>query len=517
MRDAAYSLVKPTPPPETDQAPLWAQALSDGAVRDPPPELRHEMAIWSPSAASLLGIDKISPEFEFEKNVLGGFGRLCKGMEPYAACYGGHQFGSWARQLGDGRAITLGEANGWEVQLKGAGLTPYSRTADGRAVLRSSLREFLCSEAMAALNVPTTRALALVTTGTGIVRDMFYSGQPRLEPGAVCTRIAPSFLRFGSFQLPASRQEFELVGQLADFAIEHHFPTIEKNDYESFVKEVSRLNAVMVAHWMSVGFVHGVMNTDNMSILGLTIDYGPYGFLDDYDPEYTPNTTDEMGKRYKYGAQPDIARWNVLQFVQSMVAITDVKTMQEVVDDFPKIYEREKNILFAKKLGFAGLNPEDEVPMLKELFSLMKADRMDWTNTWRSLSKITSDMDAEHVVERVFTHGNIFSGRKKPNLENWILWLTAYIARIRLNESKGVLSAEDRVKMMTSVNPAYILRNYMAQVAIEKAEKCDFTELKRLYKLLRNPYEEQIGMEKYTLQPPDWAAKRGVKVNSCSS
>ncbi|MBG3852707.1 YdiU family protein, partial [Xanthomonas hortorum pv. carotae] len=231
------------------------------------------------------------------------------GMQPWAVNYGGHQFGHWAGQLGDGRAISLGEAIGvdggrYELQLKGAGPTPYSRGADGRAVLRSSIREFLCSEAMHHLGVPTTRALSLVTTGDAVVRDMFYDGRPQREPGAIVCRVAPSFIRFGNFELPSARGDSALLRQWADFTIARDFPELKgagENLYAAWFAQVCERTAVMVAHWMRVGFVHGVMNTDNMSILGLTIDYGPYGWVDDYDPDWTPNTTDAQGRRYRFG------------------------------------------------------------------------------------------------------------------------------------------------------------------------------------------------------------------------
>ncbi|HVJ37063.1 MAG TPA: YdiU family protein, partial [Stenotrophomonas sp.] len=244
---------------------------------------------------------------------------LWPGMQTYAANYGGHQFGHWAGQLGDGRAIGLGEVIGGdgtrhELQLKGAGRTPYSRGADGRAVLRSSLREFICSEAMHHLGVPTTRALCLVGSGESVVRDMFYDGHPRAEPGALVCRVAPSFLRFGSFELPASRGDLALLRQLADFTQARDYPeligTAAARDAEWF-GQICERTAEMVAQWMRVGFVHGVTNTDNMSILGLTIDYGPYGWLEDYDPEWTPNTTDAGGRRYRFGAQPQVAYWNL--------------------------------------------------------------------------------------------------------------------------------------------------------------------------------------------------------------
>ena len=277
----------------------------------------------SPEVAALLDLDGRAADPAWSR-VLGG-NALVDGMEPYAANYGGHQFGQWAGQLGDGRAITLGEVinragQRWELQLKGAGPTPYSRAADGRAVLRSSIREFLCSEAMHHLGVPTTRALSLVLTGEQVVRDMFYDGNPRLEPGAIVCRVAPSFIRFGNFELPASRGDLA-APQSADRL--HDPPRLSRSSLSGGeparsggARRVVRAGVpsgprAMVADWMRVGFVHGVMNTDNMSILGLTIDYGPYGWVDDFDPDWTPNTTDAGGRRYRFGAQPQIAYWNL--------------------------------------------------------------------------------------------------------------------------------------------------------------------------------------------------------------
>ena len=306
---------------------LDALRFDNGFVRELPgdPEQGHRRrevraAVWSPTAptpvaaptllahsrevAALLGLDDADVASPAFVQVFGG-NALLSGMQPYAGNYGGHQFGQWAGQLGDGRAITLGEVvnardERWELQLKGAGPTPYSRTADGRAVLRSSIREFLCSEAMHHLGVPTTRALSLVGTGEPVVRDMFYDGHPKPEPGAIVCRVAPSFLRFGHYQLPASRGDTDLLRTLVDFTIRRDFPHLSGEGealYAAWFAEVCERTAVMVAHWMRVGFVHGVMNTDNMSVLGLTIDYGPYGWIDNYDPDWTPNPTDAQGRR----------------------------------------------------------------------------------------------------------------------------------------------------------------------------------------------------------------------------
>jgi uncharacterized protein YdiU (UPF0061 family) len=298
---------------------------------DPTPVASPRTLAWSPEVAELLGLDPAVCRSDDFAAVFGG-NRVPAGAQPYALCYGGHQFGSWAGQLGDGRAIALGEVldrdGGHQtLQLKGAGPTPYSRSADGRAVLRSSIRELLCSEAMHHLGVPTTRALSLVTTGDDVVRDVLYDGHPRPEPGAVVCRVAPSFTRFGSFELPASRGDVGLLRALVETTIATDFPHLATGPFADQVaalfREVCDRTADLVVHWMRVGFVHGVLNTDNMSILGLTIDYGPYGWLEDFDPGWTPNTTDAGTRRYRYGAQPQVVQWNLLQLANALLQLTD--------------------------------------------------------------------------------------------------------------------------------------------------------------------------------------------------
>ena len=326
---------------------------------EPSPVTAPRLIAHSAEVATLLGIDATdigSPEFA---NVFGG-NALLDGMQPYAANYGGHQFGQWAGQLGDGRAITLGESinaagKRWELQLKGAGPTPYSRSADGRAVLRSSIREFLCSEAMHHLGVPTTRALSLVATGESVVRDMFYDGHPKSEPGAIVCRVAPSFIRFGNFELPASRGDIALLRQLIDFTIRRDFPQLEGAGealYGDWFAQVCERTARMVAHWMRVGFVHGVMNTDNMSILELTIDYGPYGWIDNYDPDWTPNTTDAQGRRYRFGQQPQIAFWNLTRLANALApAFASHDPLHAGLQRYAEVYAEADRDNIARKLG----------------------------------------------------------------------------------------------------------------------------------------------------------------------
>ena len=326
----------------------------------------------SREVATLLGFsdeDIASPSFA---EVFAG-NALLEGMRPYAANYGGHQFGHWAGQLGDGRAITLGELIApdgarYELQLKGAGRTAYSRTADGRAVLRSSIREFLCSEAMHHLRVPTTRALSLVATGEEVIRDMFYDGHPRPEPGAVVCRVAPSFLRFGNFELPAARNDLSLLNRLVAFTIAHHFPHLlaaggaaaDESVRGRWFAEVCERTARMAAHWMRVGFVHGVMNTDNMSILGLTIDYGPYGWIDNFDRDWTPNTTDAEGRRYRFGQQPQIAYWNLGRLANALAPVFGShEPLYAGLRRFVEVYVEAERSNIAAKLGLRECLDED--------------------------------------------------------------------------------------------------------------------------------------------------------------
>ena len=316
-------------------------------------------------------------------------------MDPYATCYGGHQFGNWAGQLGDGRAINLGEVvnrrgEHWTLQLKGAGETPYSRTADGLAVLRSSVREFLCSEAMYHLGVPTTRALSLILTGEEVIRDMFYNGNPRPEPGAVVCRVAPSFTRFGNFQIFAARGEIDLLKKLVDYTIRTDFPHLGEPSLDVYLKwfeEVCRRTAEMIVHWQRVGFVHGVMNTDNMSILGLTIDYGPYGWLENYDPNWTPNTTDAAERRYRFGNQPQIAFWNLGQLANAIYPLIEqVEPLQQAINAYKDTFERGWQTMVADKLGLNVYDPATDDELNTELLILLQLVETDMTIFYRKLA-----------------------------------------------------------------------------------------------------------------------------------
>jgi len=451
--------------------------------------------------------------------------RLLPGMDPYAICYGGHQFGNWAGQLGDGRAINLGEVvnrhgEHLTLQLKGAGSTPYSRTADGLAVLRSSVREFLCSEAMHHLGVPTTRALSLILTGEQVVRDMFYSGDPKPEPGAVVCRVAPSFTRFGSFQIFAARGEIELMKKLLDYTIRTDFPHLgepSRDVYLAWFAEVCRRTAKMIVHWQRVGFVHGVMNTDNMSILGLTIDYGPYGWLENYDPNWTPNTTDAADRRYRFGNQPQIAFWNLGQLANAIYPLIEqVEPLQQAINAYKDTFEQGWQTMVAAKLGLNTYDPVIDNELNTELLILLQLVETDMTIFYRKLALLVmavelSDealmaplMEAYYVPEQI-------SDDYKARLGNW---LRTYIKRV---QASGIADAE-RIKTMNAANPKYVLRNYLAQLAIDKAEQGDFSMVNELLELLRHPYDEQPGKEEFALKRPDWARQRpGCSMLSCSS
>jgi len=491
----------------------------------PTPVAAPRMVAVSPEVASLVGIDPAALRSADLAAVFAG-NALLPGMSPYAANYGGHQFGHWAGQLGDGRAITLGEVlrpDGarWELQLKGAGPTPYSRSADGRAVLRSSVREFLCSEAMHHLGVPTTRALCLVATGEPVVRDMFYDGHPREEPGAIVCRVAPSFIRFGNFELPASRNDVPLLRRLVDFTIRRDFPSLvppvddgsarlPESVHAAWFAKVCTRTATLVAHWMRVGFVHGVMNTDNMSILGLTIDYGPYGWIDDFDLDWTPNTTDAEGRRYRFGQQPHVAYWNLTRLAGALAPLfASLEPLQDALARYADEYVAADRAHIAAKLGL-GTCTDDDVALMHDLHRLLQQGEVDMTLFFRALADVDVGAPSVATFDDTF-----YDADRRAGVEAELrAWLARYAARI---VQDGRPLAERR-RLMNATNPRYVLRNYLAQQAIDRAEQGDDRGIDELLDVLRHPYDDQPGREAIAQRRPEWARDRpGCSMLSCSS
>ena len=460
------------------------------------------LRLWSSEMGKTLDLEKSNGI------VLGGSNTV-NGMDPYAQRYGGHQFGNWAHQLGDGRAITLGEVQlkkeVLELQLKGAGRTPYSRFADGKAVLRSSIREFLCSEAMHHLGVPTTRALSLVTTGEMVTRDVMYDGNPAPEIGAVVCRVAPSFIRFGSFQIHTADGNYDTLRTLLEHTIKHHFHghnIADDTGIVAWLKHVAETTAEMISHWMRVGFVHGVMNTDNMSIHGLTIDYGPYGWLEDYNPNWTPNTTDASTRRYRYGHQAQIGAWNIARLAEAVAPLMDdVESLYSVLEHYENKYIEFQNSNWGKKLGIDDFQESDETLVI-ELNDLLQKVETDMTIFFRLLSHLESP-----TVEG-FTQA--FYDRENIPVEEWNNWLDKWWKRV---------SGKPNRKVMLNANPKYVLRNWMAQLAIDAAQDEDYSVCDELYNLLKNPYEEQSEHDqKWFQKRPEWARHRvGCSMLSCSS
>ena len=418
--------------------------------------------------------------------------------KPLSAVYSGHQFGVWAGQLGDGRAILLGELKGpagpMELQLKGAGLTPYSRMGDGRAVLRSSIREFLCSEAMAALGVPTTRALMITGSDQGVIRET-------VESASVVTRMAPSFVRFGSFEHWFYRDKPDELRTLADFVIQTYYPELtgDPNPYKALLTEVTRRTAHLMAHWQAVGFMHGVMNTDNMSILGLTLDYGPFGFMEAFDSGHICNHTDQQG-RYSYANQPQIGHWNCFALGQALLPlIGSVEDTEEALEIYRPEFGQRMDALLHAKLGLATVQDDDSA-LFDAMFKLMQDNHVDFTQFFRQLGNVlVDDAAADTAVRDLFIDRGAFDA-----------WAETYRARLRHENS----SDSARKEAMDRTNPKYVLRNYLAQVAIEKAQQKDFSEVARLLAVLEKPFDEQPENDHYAALPPDWASHLEV---SCSS
>ncbi len=498
-------------------APL-AQLRWDNAFARLPPHFYTRVAptplpapyfvAGSDAAATLIDLDPHALRSPHTIATLVG-SAIAPGTDPLAAVYSGHQFGVYVPQLGDGRALLLGgvrAADGglWELQIKGAGKTPYSRMGDGRAVLRSSIREFLCSEAMAALGIPTTRALAVMGSDTPVFRET-------TETAAVVTRMAPSFLRFGSFEYFFWRQQHNELRQLTDYVIDTFYPECRDagggaEPYLQLLREVARRTARLIAQWQGVGFCHGVMNTDNMSILGLTIDYGPFGFIDGFDSGHICNHSDDQG-RYAYGKQPQVAHWNLYCLGQALLPLTDdVAATQDALETFKNEYAEAFGEVMQTKLGLATSEAGDD-DLIERLFELLHVNRADWTLFWRRLAHCSVDADQRRsdVAAR-----DLFADRAAFDA-----WTVDYRARLRRESS---IDAERSARMNRS-NPKYVLRNYLAEIAIGKArgdggEPRDFAEVERLLRVLSRPFDEQTEHDRYAQLPPDWAGSLSL---SCSS
>ncbi len=486
----------------------------------PTPVASPKLVAWTDELARRF--DLASPD-STDIAILGG-NLVTSSMNPFSACYAGHQFGNWAGQLGDGRAIILGEmrdcdGQSWELQLKGAGPTPYSRRADGRAVFRSSMREYVMSEAMHALGIPSTRALSLVTTGESVERDMFYDGNPKSEPGAIVARMAPSFLRFGNFEMLVATQQFGLLEQLVRWTIERYFPGIlEHGDLDTseatnalFAAVCTRTSELIIG-WQRVGFVHGVMNTDNMSVLGLTIDYGPYAMLDEFQNSFTPNTTDLPGRRYAYGQQPSVAFWNLVMLANALAPLcSDTENLRQSLGRFQQEYALQERAMKLAKIGIAQPIAGDD-SLADELDELLEAARFDFTifyqtlANWMASEGLSVAVAVAELQKAAYTPLNATIESKLND------WLTRYSARI------SAIGVATMAATMAKVNPCYIARNYQLHQAIEQGEAGDFSYLRKILKAMATPYMMLTEFSELYAKRPGWANDRpGCSQLSCSS
>jgi len=501
-----------------DQAVLeWTHRLIELGPRfftalQPTPVAAPRWAACNESLRTELGWP--SPIFDEEHLQAFAGNALMRGSQPLATVYSGHQFGQWAGQLGDGRAIWLGEAQSaqgpQEIQLKGAGRTPYSRGGDGRAVLRSSIREYLCSEAMHGLGIPTTRALSLVASPEPVRRET-------LETAAIVARVAPSFLRFGHFEHFAAQGDTDSLRQLADHVLRHHLPECHEraerwqgNVYAALLDVVQERTAKLMAQWQAVGFCHGVMNTDNMSLLGLTMDYGPFQFMDGFDPAHICNHSDHQG-RYAYGRQPQVAYWNLYGLGQALAPLIDDQDMAlQVLEGYKSLFPRQLGDAMRAKLGLVGpMAPESERAtdwtLVEDLMQLMAAEKVDFTLFWRQLSQAVVAQSQATVLADSGWRAVTDQVLDRPRL---LAWLARYTLRAG-QENWAVMGQQ-----MMKTNPKFILRNHLAEVAIQQAQTGDFSEIGTLDNLLKSPFDEHPGFEAYADLPPDWAGQLEI---SCSS
>ena len=464
----------------------------------PTPLKNPHLVAFNPDAAALLDLDPAQAARPECAGLFGGH-YLPPGGDPLAMLYAGHQFGHYVSRLGDGRAILLGQVRNaagelWDLHLKGAGLTPFSRDDDGRAVLRSCIREYLCSEAMHGLGIPTTRALCVIGSEEPVYRE-------QVETGATLLRLSPSHVRFGSFEVFYYRRQPEHLKTLADYVITEHFPEIGESPdrYDPWLSDVAARHGRMIAAWQAVGFAHGVMNSDNMSILGLTLDYGPFGFLEAYQPGFICNHSDTYG-RYAFHNQQDIGYFNLRCLIQAVSPLITEAGGHAALARYEESFQAQYAALMRAKLGLQEAREED-ADLLVELLRLMEADDVDYTIFFRALGDFRQDaVDGQAVLRDFFLHREGFDE-----------WATRYAARLKSEGSRD----EERQARMNRANPKYILRNYLAHEAIRRArEEKDFSEVERLWRLLRDPFTEQPGMEAYAAPSPEWAKSITV---SCSS
>ena len=455
---------------------------------DPTPLKRPRLVSLNPGAMALIGLDPQQVSRTEWESLLNGTLKL-SGSRPYAMCYAGHQFGHYVPRLGDGRAINLGEANGWNLQLKGSGQTLYSRQGDGRAVLRSSIREYLMSEAMHALGIPSSRAMGIITSDEKVARE-------RWENGAIVLRLAPSWIRFGSFEYFFHTGKHQQLEQLADFLLRESFPELvgTEDPYLKMFSVIVKRTAELMAHWQSVGFNHGVMNTDNMSAIGITIDYGPYAFLDTFDSEYVCNHTDAQG-RYSYDNQPRIGYWNLTRLAHALSPLITIEKLENELERYGDYFTHKLLSILREKLGLDDALPEDS-DLFRSLFTTMENGRIDMTPFFRVLSRYDGD------------RGGILALTLAPNQLNE--WLDLYDKRLKANRS----SVSERHERMLRANPKYVLKNYMLQEAIDAAEKEDFTLVERLLMIACAPFDEHHECERYAAPTPD--RHKNLKL-SCSS
>ncbi len=473
---------------------------------------KAELILFNQNLSEEIGLGKLESQTDID---FLNSNHIPSHIKPYATAYAGHQFGNWAGQLGDGRAIFAGEivnskGKKTEIQWKGAGATPYSRSADGRAVLRSTIREYLMSEAMHFLNIATSRGLSISFTGENVVRDLMYSGNPKAEKGAVMIRTAESFLRFGHFELISAQKNHTLLKKLADFTIENYFPEINSEGSEKYLQffhSVSKKTADLIVEWFRVGFTHGVMNTDNMSVLGLSIDYGPFSMLDEYDLNFTPNTTDLPGRRYAFGQQGKIAQWNLWQLANALYPlIEDSSALEKVLNDFSGYFWQRHDEMLCKKFGFDELNDSDE-KFFTNWQLLMQDLSIDYTLFFNKLENLVADLNSETVF------GDIFYKRMSENdYEKLNDFINEYQQRLKQNK----ISRAESKSLMTNANPKFVLRNYLLFECIEELNDGNRNLFDKLLMALENPYTE-IYPEFSVKRPSKYNDTPGCSMLSCSS